>query len=283
MAEPILLLRLEGPLQSWGVRSRWSRRDTGAEPSKSAIIGLLGCAAGIRRPDWRSAEEPDRTLEEWNNALRFGVRIDRPGTIETDYHTVQGHHWQADGKMKTASSVSGAKPERAELEPPHTEVTWRDYIHDAAFLVGLASEDHNLLRQLEAHLKDPKWPLYLGRKACVPTRPVLEIPENLTWRYQSLEEALVKALWSAPINSRARRAIAHTFKPRDLPATLRNWPKANSWEPTGDEYSLDAWIEDGGGDYERQDAIRLNQLRFYDFRPCRRVTVPVRDLEILET
>src|SRR5262245_33175039 len=120
MGEPILLLRLEGPLQSWGIRSRWSRRETGPEPTKSAIIGLLGCAAGIRRPDWRSTSEPDRALEEWDRALRFGVRVDRPGTIETDYHTVQGRHWQADGKIKTAASVSGTTPAKALEEPPHT-------------------------------------------------------------------------------------------------------------------------------------------------------------------
>mgnify|MGYP001267725414 FL=1 len=110
MAEPILLLRLEGPLQSWGLRARWSRRDTGPEPTKSAIIGLLGCAAGILRPDWRSKVEPDRSLEQWDRVLNFGVRIDRPGMIETDYHTVQGHFWQANGKMKTALSVSGTYP-----------------------------------------------------------------------------------------------------------------------------------------------------------------------------
>src|SRR3990172_25229 len=112
MPEPILLLRLEGPLQSWGVRSRWSRRDSGPEPTKSAIIGLLGCAAGIPRPDWHSKAEHDRTLEQWDNALCFGVRIDRPGTIETDYHTVQGRHWQADGKLrrtKTEVKYSGGK------------------------------------------------------------------------------------------------------------------------------------------------------------------------------
>ncbi|RLI63234.1 MAG: type I-E CRISPR-associated protein Cas5/CasD, partial [Promethearchaeia archaeon] len=28
-------MRLEGPLQSWGLESRWDMRDTGTEPSKS--------------------------------------------------------------------------------------------------------------------------------------------------------------------------------------------------------------------------------------------------------
>jgi CRISPR system Cascade subunit CasD len=245
MTEPILLLRLEGPLQSWGVRSRWSRRDTGPEPSKSAIIGLLGCAKGILRPDWRSGAEPDRTLEHWDNALRFGVRIDRPGTIETDYHTVQGRFWQADGKMKTAASVSGAKPYKAESEPPHTEITWRDYIHDAAFLVALQGE-RVLLKTIEAYLKSPKWPLYLGRKSCVPSRPILD---RLTNEYQNLEDALPQEPWAAPPPRKAKHVS-----------------------------NLLAWVECPDGECERQDSMRLNQLRFYDFRRCRRIEIGTRNL-----
>jgi CRISPR system Cascade subunit CasD len=40
-----LFLRLEGPLQAWGERGRWSIRDSAAEPTKSGVIGLLvhGC------------------------------------------------------------------------------------------------------------------------------------------------------------------------------------------------------------------------------------------------
>lgn len=252
MPEPILLLRLEGPLQSWGVRSRWSRRDTGPEPSKSAIIGLLGCAAGLSRPDWRLGAEPDRTMEQWDSILRFGVRIDRPGKIETDYHTVQGRFWQADGKMKTASFVSGTKPDKAESEPPHTEITWRDYLYDAAFLVALTlkperrSGNHGLLAYFSEHLQNPKWPLYLGRKSCVPSRPILD---RLTEEYQDLKSALCKEPWAAPRSPKERKNLQRDGR----------WP------------SLLAWIENPDGKYERQDSIRLNQLRFYDFRWCDRI------------
>lgn len=248
MPEPILLLRLEGPLQSWGVRSRWSRRDTGPEPTKSAIIGLLGCAAGITRADWRSGSQPDDTLEQWDKALRFGVRIDRPGTIETDYHTAQGRFWQANGHVKTASCPAGTPFDKAQCQPPHTEVTWRDYLHDASFLVALAvkpehrADNEGLLERLKRHLQNPKWPLYLGRKSCVPSRPVLE---KLTDKYESIEQAFCDP----------RHAVAERSS-RDKPPAI-----------------LTAWIEDPDGDVERQDAVRLNQLRFYDFRRCKRIEI----------
>jgi CRISPR system Cascade subunit CasD len=256
MSETILLLRLEGPLQSWGLRSRWSRRDTGAEPTKSAIIGLIGCAVGVRRPDWRSNDEPDRRLELWDNVLNFGVRIDRPGTVETDYHTVQGHFWQANAKVKTGISVSGTNPIKAANEPPHTEITWRDYLHDAAFLVALAvkpehkTNNHDLLEILENCLKNPKWPLYLGRKSCVPSRPIFE---RLAKEYDDIESALKKEPWSAPKSPNEREV-------RQKSKRLQK---------------IMAWIECSDGVYERQDAVRLNQLRFYEFRRCKRMEIDI--------
>src|SRR5690242_11783389 len=93
MGEPILLLRLEAPMQSWGTRSRWDVRDSGPEPTKSGVVGLLGCALGLPRRHAR--------LEELDRGLRFAVRADRPGTLATDYHTVTGRHRMANGKLKT--------------------------------------------------------------------------------------------------------------------------------------------------------------------------------------
>ena len=69
-----LLLRLSGPLQSWGVQSRFSIRDTGLEPSKSGVVGLL-CAA-LGRP--RSAPVDDLA------ALQMGVRVDQQGHLTYD-------------------------------------------------------------------------------------------------------------------------------------------------------------------------------------------------------
>jgi CRISPR system Cascade subunit CasD len=259
MPEPILLLHLEGPLQSWGLRARWSRRDTGPEPTKSAIIGLLGCAGGILRPDWRSDAEPDRSLEEWDNILNFGVRIDRPGMTETDYHTVQGRFWQANARVKTGSSVSGTTPDKAEREPPHTEITWRDYLHDAAFLVALAvkpehrQDNGGLLESLRNHLQHPKWPLYLGRKACVASCPIFD---RLANEYQDLENALRAEPWAAPRSPKERKALQ---KDKQGPKLL-------------------AWLECSDGEYERQDAMRLNQLRFYDFRRCKRIEIDTSSL-----
>jgi CRISPR system Cascade subunit CasD len=154
-----LFLRLEGPLQSWGERGRWSVRDSASEPTKSGVIGLIACALGYRE------DEQIRPLSE---KMRMGVRIDAPGRLITDYHTVGGGYeipqlLQADRKPK-------GRPGSA-----HTELSYRDYLCDASFLVALQirqAGDEALISQISEALQNPVWPVFLGRKSCAPTAPV---------------------------------------------------------------------------------------------------------------
>ncbi|HEU5348729.1 MAG TPA: type I-E CRISPR-associated protein Cas5/CasD [Ktedonobacterales bacterium] len=157
-----LLIRLEGPMQSWGIQSQFARRDTSLEPSKSGVIGLL-CAA-LGRP--RSADLSDLA------ALRMGVRVDRQGTVRSDYHTAGGtNRTNRIGRTDTSNygvaAFDGSKP--------GTVLSTRFYLADASFLVGLEAAtpvQEHLLEQLDVALARPVWPLFLGRKAFVPSLPV---------------------------------------------------------------------------------------------------------------
>lgn len=138
-----LLLRICGPMQSWGTQSRFSHRDTGLEPSKSGVIGLLCAALGRSR----NADIADLAK------LEMGVRVDWQGTIEKDYHTAMN-----------VARAGGGKPK--ECEPSD-----RFYLADACFLVALRG-DNALMEQLHTALLAPVWQIYLGRKAFVPGAPV---------------------------------------------------------------------------------------------------------------
>ncbi len=139
----VLLLRLAGPMQSWGTQSRFTVRDAGREPSKSGVVGLLCAALG------RPRAEPVADLA----GLRMAVRVDQEGRLARDYHTALDVI-KADGSGTT------------------TVVSNRYYLADADFLVGLESDDRALLDRLDAALRSPVWPLYLGRKSFVPGEPV---------------------------------------------------------------------------------------------------------------
>ena len=143
---PTLLLRLAGAMQSWGTTSRFDQRDTGKEPSKSGVTGLLAAALGIDRENWADLEPLTR--------LSMGVRHDRPGIPKRDYQTAQ--------------QIISADHSKIH----ETAVTTRDYLADAVFLVGLEGEDRSLMERIHAALRDPVWPLALGRKSYVPSESI---------------------------------------------------------------------------------------------------------------
>lgn len=154
-----LLLRLQGPIQAWGVQSRFGVRDTAREPSKSGVIGLLCAALGRNRT---------KAIDDLA-ALRMGVRIDRAGSVLMDFHT--------------AKDVLRANSDTATKD---TEISRRYYLADAAFLVGLESDELSLLEELHTALRNPRWMLFLGRKAFVPSPPV-HLPDGLRQNDTMLE------------------------------------------------------------------------------------------------
>lgn len=153
----VLLMRLAGPMQSWGTRSRFTNRDTGLEPSKSGVIGLLCAALGWSRDaDTFEIASKRYTLEEFARSLCMAVRVDREGRLMRDYHTADNCR-KADGTM-----------------PPRNKrfvESDRFYLADADFLVGLEGE-RRMLEHLDAVLRAPVWTLFLGRKSFVPSLPV---------------------------------------------------------------------------------------------------------------
>ena len=159
-----LLLRLAAPLQAWGTKSKFESRRTQREPSKSGVIGMLAAALGLRR---------DADLSKLT-ALRFGVRVDREGEVIKDFHTAQA-----------VKAEKKAKKKENEESEKIGYVTSRYYLSDAVFLVGLESEDDEFLEKIETALRTPCFPLFLGRRSCPPTLPLV-----LGLREKDLETAL---------------------------------------------------------------------------------------------
>src|SRR5271170_2904011 len=147
-----LLIQIAGPMQSWGTQSRFSVRDTGLEPSKSGVIGLVCAALGKPREEYSGDRFP--TLAQLA-ALKMVVRIDRAGSVRVDYHTVGGTHRVSDAYGVVRADSSGVGPVTSR----------RYYLADAEFLVGLESADSDLLCRLDDALANARWQLFLGRKS----------------------------------------------------------------------------------------------------------------------
>jgi CRISPR system Cascade subunit CasD len=183
-----LALRLDGPMQSWGFDSQFNRRNTGLMPTKSAIAGI--CCAALGYP--RGSEEEKKFLLAFVSVRMTAIAIPRKDSKKTlavrrlqDYHTVQNTK-KADGSIKD------------------THITYRQYLTDAAFGVVLVGEGA-FLERIAVALEHPKWGIWLGRKSCIPSAPVLAgLRDNR-------EDALRLLIGGEPIESFTRQEEVEDF------------------------------------------------------------------------
>ena len=188
-----LLLWLEGPLQSWGADSRYGRRDTLPFPTRSGVLGLLCCAMGRggEQREWLAAMRPcHQTVlaftRKHGNAPKFQPLL-------RDFHMVGSGYkedvpWQ---NMLIPKTSEGKKPVGA-----GTKLTHRYYLQDMAFAC-LLEVPYMYEDELRSGLEVPVWPIFLGRKNCVPT--------SLVFRgfFNSQEEAEAKAREIGDMSERA--------------------------------------------------------------------------------
>ena len=136
-----IVMKFEGPLQSYGTSSHFEIRHTDPYPSKSAILGMIAAAMGIRREETGQLADLD--------ALRIAVRVDQIGHMYGDYHI--------------AAKRKGK--ENFERDAKKNYVTRRYYLEDAIFLVAVEGEDGLVDQSYEA-LKNPYFQLFYGRRSC---------------------------------------------------------------------------------------------------------------------
>jgi len=96
-----------------------------------------------------------------------------------------------------------------------TVVSPRHYLSDAVFLVGLEGE-RVLLERIHAALKEPCWPLALGRKSFVPSLPV-------HMRNAVVEEPLQHALegWPLLLDSKSPAVTLRVVLEDDVEGVVR--------------------------------------------------------------
>ncbi len=157
-----LVFRLYGSLVAWGSVTVGETRPCRDCPGKSAITGLLAAALGLTRE--QSAEQVELT-----NAYRQAVAVLASGTPMNDYHTVQSPDSVGEFIYRTR---------RDELELGRdrlgTTLSSRGYREDAEALVAIRADGGGRwsLVELQQALLQPKFNLYLGRKACPPAAPL---------------------------------------------------------------------------------------------------------------
>jgi CRISPR system Cascade subunit CasD len=180
-----LLFRLYAPLSSWGDIAVGEVRPSFAYPTKSAVLGLVAAACGVRRNE-------TKRLEALRCGYGFAVRVLSRGTPLHDFHTAEVPSQKAVRKRVLATR----KDELDALDPKDNPIlSTRHYSCDAVSEVALwvLPGAPMSLTEVEEWLKCPQFTLYLGRKACPPALPLT--PHRLP--ATSLMEAFEKARFPA--------------------------------------------------------------------------------------
>jgi len=158
-----LLLRLDGPLQSWGGVAMDPLRPTLSFPTRSALAGLSASALG-----WTYRDGSRTTALQ--DAMDYAVRQERAPRAILDYQTadldrIGSQGWTRWGIEKRGGGTAAAG----------TQVLKKAYLAGGAFLVALGLTDAApvSLADLANALRLPARPLFLGRKGCLPASPIL--------------------------------------------------------------------------------------------------------------
>ncbi|MDE2780366.1 MAG: type I-E CRISPR-associated protein Cas5/CasD [Chloroflexota bacterium] len=168
MSRQYLILVLQAPLIAYGDEAIDRRRPTDSLPGKSMLTGLLGNALGYRRQDADKLEDLQRRLE-------YAARSETGQYLNgiRDFHTarlgIDDRAWTTYGKPE------GRAGDRK--NPQVTETREVHYLAETASVVALTLRDPSKspsLGELLEAVKKPARPLFIGRKCCIPERPVFE-------------------------------------------------------------------------------------------------------------
>jgi len=161
-----VVLALVAPMGSFGDLAGHEQRGSWSWPGRSALLGLIGAALGVRRND----RDEQAALGGWQTA----VEVLMCGARWCDFHTVQT---VPSARIKRPTTRRDAL---AALRPNDNGlITRRDYHSDCAFAVALWGGDGDALC---AALEHPRFITYLGRRSCplsAPMAPHLVRAENV--------------------------------------------------------------------------------------------------------
>ncbi len=142
-----LILKTQG-MSAYGLQTFDVHRKVNHFPTRSAVMGLLGAALGIKR-------DQHEKLYALSYKLKIAVQVNNAGQKIVDYHTVQNFRSPM-GKIQ-----KGTKP------------TYREYWCDSEYSFAITADDETI-GLLGAKVKSPVFMLFQGRKSCPLTRPLFE-------------------------------------------------------------------------------------------------------------
>lgn len=228
MLKEYLILRLDAPLMSFGAPLVDNHGKTESFLTLSALTGLLANSLGYDHSEGTK-------IQCLQSRIRYAVRCDRKGRMIQDFQTVfLGQSFLLKENAWTTWSKLDVRKGGPEAQKG-THIRYRDYIADSVYTVSMCLEpleECPTLADIAFALMKPARPLFIGRKACLPSAPLLmgeqkgenpldallQVPAIETSRRDSVGESIVSAWW-APADGGACSSNTHEA----LVADQRDW------------------------------------------------------------
>lgn len=217
----VLLLSLQAPLMSFGGPQVDQVGPTGRFPTVSQMAGLFANALGCTHADYRR-------VQALQDRISLAAALVREGEEREDYQTVdlgQPH-------LAKPSWTTRGRPEHRAGGPDArlgTHIRFRRYRADARVLAAVALDPPDLgpgVEEIAAALDNPRRPLFLGRKNCLPADRLVF---GLCPGVPNLTDAL----------SRARRTFpdrwAAAFGAPTITEVTAEWPIAEQDDAVGSQ------------------------------------------------
>lgn len=207
-----LLFRLYGPLASWGEIAVGESRHSAVYPGKSALLGLIAAALGIRRDE----EQRQAALA---SGYRFAVKVISTGHPLRDYHTAQAPDSVGKFVYRTRRDELVLGKERL-----GTILSSREYRCDAFSLVAVVAEDDApySLDEIREALMKPRFHLYLGRKSCPVAAPLNPLVRDAVGFGDALDSYPYGALFvSSWLMKTAQKEIVEGGKLAEVPSLAK--------------------------------------------------------------
>jgi CRISPR system Cascade subunit CasD len=236
-----LIIRLDAPMISFGSVMVDQHGYIHRFPGMAMFTGLVANALG-----WEHSQF--ERLQELQSRLEYAARWDVQPERMVDYHTVD----LSQSKMKESGWTTRGKPEHRRGAKDTREGTHQRYRHywiDGLMTVALALRGDgqpNLAVVYDA-LRRPARPLFIGRKTCLPARPLLD-PRTPVAEGENLLEILRQVpSWDRSGNKQDEDLSLMACWPMELGVTdrdmirrvfdLRNWfnnvPTGSRWQAEG--------------------------------------------------
>ncbi|WP_028323026.1 type I-E CRISPR-associated protein Cas5/CasD [Desulfatiglans anilini] len=221
-----LILRFDAPLMSFGGVKVDQNNPTERFPGLSMMAGMFANAFGWTHKDTEK-------IQQLQGRLICASRWDIEPTLILDYQTVDLNQ----PKMKSPGWTTWGVPEHREGGPDAkfgTHQRYRFYLANGVLILVIALPDESFpdILAVEKALDRPARPLFIGRKTCLPSSPILvgriegenvldmlqQIPRAC--RQASSNKEIMPACWPADLGNKRAGHAREVFDLRDWKSQL---------------------------------------------------------------